>query len=224
MPLGDCCVLVKMGDAIDDATAHAVSRLAAALDSHRLAGVHDVVPAFTTLAVHFDPSHVGGSDPYGRVTEWIMASSAARLARGGSACREVRIAVCYDEACAPDLEEVARMLAMEVEEVVARHTAITFRVGAIGFSPGFPYLVGLPVELHVPRRATPRTRVPAGSVALGGPFAGIYPSHTPGGWHVVGRTARVLFDPARSEPCLLCAGDRVRFVAVPTLAETEETI
>lgn len=224
VPLGDCCVLVKMGDAIDDATARSVSRLAAALESRRLAGVQDVVPAFTTLAVHFDPSRVVGEDPFARVTEWIVAASPAELSRGGSAGRELRIPVCYDEACAPDLAEVARLLRVSVEEVVAGHTAVTFRVGAIGFSPGFPYLVGLPAELQVPRRATPRTRVPAGSVALGGPFTGIYPSDTPGGWQVVGRTARVLFDPGRAEPCLLRVGDRVRFVAVPTLAETEETV
>ncbi len=221
VPLGDTCVLVNLGDRIDDAAAGAVACLTAALESHRLPGVQDVVPAFTTVAVHFDPSQVGGTDPYARVTEWVRAAALDEFTHEALPGREFTIPVCYDEGCAPDLPEVARRVAMSEREVVARHTALHFRVGAIGFSPGFPYLVGLPPELQVPRRETPRTRVPAGSVAIGGPFAGIYPSDTPGGWHLVGRTARVLFDPARAEPCLLRVGDHVRFVAVRTLAETE---
>jgi len=99
--------------------------------------------------------------------------------------------------------------------VIARHAAAEYRVAFIGFLPGFPYLMGLDPALHVPRRATPRTRVPAGSVAIGGAQTGIYPVASPGGWHVIGRTAIRLFDPAAAQPSLLRAGDRVRFVPVP---------
>ncbi len=218
--LGDCCVLVTMGETLDEGLSQRVARLAAALRSRWLHGVLDIVPAFSALAVHFDPNGVGGADPMQRVTDWIEDAATAEVSPVAESGRTFTIPVCYDEECAPDLIEVALRLTMRPEDLVARHSSITYRVGAIGFSPGFAYLLGLPAELQVPRRSTPRTRVPPGSVAIGGMFTGIYPSDTPGGWHLIGRTARVLFDPAREEPCLLRAGDRVRFTPAATLAET----
>jgi len=119
------------------------------------------------------------------------------------------IAVEYDGL---DLDEVARLHGMAREELVRRHSTAEYTVGFIGFSPGFPYLFGLPDELATPRLATPRTRVPAGSVAIGGGFGGIYPSATPGGWRLIGRTDARLFDPHRDPPALLAPGDRVRFI------------
>ncbi|MBP8257331.1 MAG: 5-oxoprolinase subunit PxpB [Opitutaceae bacterium] len=218
--LGDCCVLVTMGETIDTEISQRVARLAAALRSCWLHGVLDVVPAFSALAVHFDPNGVGGTDPMQRVTEWIEAASRSEILPAVESARSFIIPVCYDEECAPDLIEVALRLMMRPEELVARHSSITYRVGAIGFSPGFSYMLGLPAELQVPRRATPRTRVPPGSVGIGGVFTGIYPSDTPGGWNLIGRTACVLFDPAREDPCLLRTGDQVRFFPADTLEET----
>lgn len=112
-----------------------------------------------------------------------------------------------------DLEDVARETGLGADEVVARFCAATFTVAFVGFSPGYPYLVGLPSELEVPRLAAPRTRVPAGSVAIAGPFAGVYPSATPGGWRLLGRTKARLFDPASDPPARCAAGDRVRFTS-----------
>lgn len=127
--------------------------------------------------------------------------------------REHRFEVRYGGEDGPDLDAVARQLAMTPERVVELHSGALYKVGFIGFSPGFPYLLGLPDELRLGRRDVPRHRVPAGSVAIAGPFAGIYPSTTPGGWHLVGRTAACLFDPTVSPPAGLAPGDRVRFVA-----------
>ncbi len=122
------------------------------------------------------------------------------------------VPVDYGGEAGPDLAEVARRVGFSEAEVVARQAGAEYVVAFVGFSPGFPYLIGLPSELELPRRDSPRPRVPAGSVAIAGPFAGIYPSATPGGWHLLGRTEGALFDARRSPPNALAPGDRVRFV------------
>lgn len=126
----------------------------------------------------------------------------------------IEIPVCYDGEFGPDLDAVAAHAHLSHAEVIARHTAGDYSVAMLGFAPGFPYLLGLDPALHTPRRANPRTRVPAGSVAIGGAQAGIYPRELPGGWQVIGRTPCVLFDPQRDPPCLLPPGTRVRFRAI----------
>lgn len=127
--------------------------------------------------------------------------------------REHRFAVDYGGASGPDLDAVASAAGLAPERVVELHSGALYRVAFLGFSPGFPYLIGLPRELELPRRETPRPRVPAGSVAIAGAFGGIYPSATPGGWHLLGRTGARLFDPAATPPAALAPGDRVRFEA-----------
>jgi KipI family sensor histidine kinase inhibitor len=145
----------------------------------------------------------------------------ARLARlagslpsagGFSAATTTEVEVEFGGEAGPDLAEVARECALAEHDVVRRLCAVELTVAFVGFSPGFPYLIGLPRELERPRRASPRPRVPAGSVGIAGPFAGIYPSATPGGWRLLGRTALRLFDPATDPPARLRAGDCVRFV------------
>jgi len=122
------------------------------------------------------------------------------------------IPVDYGGAAGDDLEEVASRTGLSPREVVALHAGATYVVAFVGFSPGFPYLLGLPRGLELPRRSSPRARVPRGAVAIAGPFAGVYPSATPGGWHLLGSTDAVLFDARRAPPNLLAPGDRVRFV------------
>ena len=123
---------------------------------------------------------------------------------------EVELPVRYD---GPDLADVAARAGLSPEEVVARHTAARYVVGFLGFQPGFAYLLGGDELLRVPRLDEPRTRVPSGSVAVAGPYSGVYPRETPGGWRLLGQTSAVLFDPARESPALLQPGDRVRFVS-----------
>lgn len=122
--------------------------------------------------------------------------------------RTVVLPVVYDGA---DLDAVAHLLNLTPDEVIARHTASTYEVAMLGFAPGFPYLTGLDPALTVPRLEVPRTRVPAGAVGLAAGQTCVYPTDSPGGWRLIGRTTVVLFDPARDEPALLAAGDRVRF-------------
>jgi KipI family sensor histidine kinase inhibitor len=122
------------------------------------------------------------------------------------------IAVEYGGLTGPDLPALAERAGMDVHTFIHSHAAAEYTVAFLGFQPGFPYLHGLPEALHTPRRVSPRVRVAAGSVAIGGAYCGIYPAGGPGGWHIIGRTAAVLFDPAREAPALLMPGDRVRFV------------
>jgi KipI family sensor histidine kinase inhibitor len=172
--------------------------------AHRLAsesGFVDVVPGHRTVLVTWD-------DEPPELIE--LAESALRddqpLLTGAS----VEIPVRYD---GPDLDEVARLTALSPEEVMARHMGTEYVVGFLGFAPGFAYLLGGDERLRVERRAEPRELVPAGSVALAGPYSGIYPRESPGGWQLIGSTTTVLFDATRDPPALLSAGDRVRFVA-----------
>jgi KipI family sensor histidine kinase inhibitor len=122
------------------------------------------------------------------------------------------IAVEYGGKAGPDLRVLATRAGMGMSDFVSSHAAVEYTVAFLGFQPGFPYMRGLPAGLHAPRRASPRARVAAGSVAIGGAYCGIYPSAGPGGWQIIGRTAAVLFDPAHDAPALLLPGDRVRFV------------
>ncbi|QDT69781.1 KipI antagonist [Planctomycetes bacterium MalM25] len=171
----------------------------------RPTGVTDIVPAFGSCAVHFDPTLTS----LVAVATWLDSISSDSLARGDTKLAELSIA--YGGEFGPDLESIASRAGLAADEVIRRHAAAEYRVGAIGFQPGFPYLEGLPAELHTPRQATPRTRVAAGSVGIGGPYTGVYPSESPGGWNLIGRTPLTLFDPLRAEPSLLRTGDRVRF-------------
>jgi KipI family sensor histidine kinase inhibitor len=121
----------------------------------------------------------------------------------------VEIPVVYDGV---DLDEVALATGMTVEQVVDMHSSVIYSAAFLGFTPGWAYLVGLPPPLHLPRRPTPRTSVPAGSVAIASEFSGVYPTLSPGGWHLIGNTTSTMFDAARDKPALVVAGDRVRFL------------
>jgi KipI family sensor histidine kinase inhibitor len=182
-----------------NAKAHA---LASAIREMSAREVEELVPGARSLLVRLRP----GAEP----SPGLLAALDAEPKVSGQQDRSVvEITVRYD---GEDLGEVAREAALSEDEVVRRHSAPTYTVGFIGFSPGFAYLLGLPAELATPRLETPRTRIPAGSVAIGGAYTGVYPRATPGGWRLIGRTEVDLFDPARDPPALLSPGDRVRFV------------
>ena len=196
-PVGARAVLSEVDDL------ETVHRLSAAVRAAGLDGVVEVVPGYRTLLVTTD-----GVASLAAVREALPGLELPAVAEVRA--RLVEVPVVYD---GPDLASVASSTGLSEAEVVQRHTAPEYLVAFLGFSPGFPYLVGLDPALHVPRRATPRTRVPAGSVGLAGNQTGVYPSATPGGWQLLGRTQAVLFDPRRDPPALLSAGDRLRFVA-----------
>lgn len=211
-PLGDAAVVLTLGDRVDDVTLARAQALAAAIRQHRLPGVVDVVPAFATVTVFYEIARTQGyallRDELARIAE------AADSAVVGVAPRLVEVPVVYGGEHGPDLPAVADYAGVSTSDVVALHSSVEYRVHAIGFSPGFAYLGGLPGQIHAPRKATPRPRVPVGSVGIGGDQTGVYPLGTPGGWNLIGRTPLPLFTPDRPEPSLLRAGDRVRFRAL----------
>ncbi|OFE11310.1 hypothetical protein PHACT_15360 [Pseudohongiella acticola] len=130
----------------------------------------------------------------------------------------IEIPVCYGGKGGPDLPQLSRHTGLDVNDIIDRHCAPEYLVQCLGFMAGFAYLGGLDPSLAIARKKTPAARIPAGSVAIGGLYTGIYPSATPGGWHIIGQTRSRLFDPLASPPCLLRPGDRLRFVAVETLS------
>jgi len=175
----------------------------------RISGVVDIVPAYTTVLLIFDPM---ATDPVRLENDVRAAISASGQTPWES--REITIPVVYGGEFGPDLEFVAYHTGLSPQEVVHRHAAATYIVACMGFAPGWAYLLGLPPELETPRLPNPRTRVPAGSVGIGGAQTGVYPLETPGGWRLIGRTPLRMFDPERAEPALLRPGDAVRFVPI----------
>jgi len=191
-PAGDQGALIELPDN------GAAVRLAGLLREER-SDLLDVVIGHTTVLVTW-----AGEKP-----DLDDAVKRALVAEAGPAGRLVEIPVVYD---GPDLDEVAQLTGLSPEEVIARHTGAEHVAAFIGFQPGFAYLTGGDTLLHVPRRDAPRTRVPGGTVAIAGPYSGVYPRESPGGWRLLGSTTALMFDPAREPPALLAPGDRVRFV------------
>lgn len=213
-PLGDSAVVVTLGETLDAATVAAVQALMAALEAKPSPGLIECVSANASVTVYYDPARVpskGGQPPHERLCRWIEDRAAAAGRSEPAAGRLVIVPVCYGGELGPDLEAVGGEHGLNVDEVVASHSGAEYFVSAVGFTPGFPYLGGLPERLHTPRRKTPRTWVPAGSVAIGGAQTGIYPFETPGGWNLIGCTPWRLFNPHARPPTLLQVGDRVRF-------------
>jgi len=180
-----------------------VHRLHAALRELDPPGVVELVPAYRTVLIVADPGQAEALDELADRLPGLELPPAEAVAG-----ETVEIPVRYD---GEDLPEVAGLTGLEPDEVVRRHTAPEYTVAFLGFSPGFPYLVGLDPALEVPRRDTPRTSIPAGSVGLAGGQTGIYPSASPGGWQLIGHTDVALFDPGRDPPALLGPGGRLRF-------------
>lgn len=204
-PLGDAAVTVYFGDHHEWPHARRIAALAVRLRGHPpFDGLIDVVPATTTLSVYYDPLHLDYATVESAIGSLVGEPVDASEAPG----REFLIPVRYD---GPDLAAVADATGLPVDEVVARHHGRVYRVDIIGFVPGFAYLGPLDECLVVPRRDSPRARVPAGSVAIAGAQTAIYPLVTPGGWHLIGSTDQVVFDPGRADPALFAVGDRVRF-------------
>jgi KipI family sensor histidine kinase inhibitor len=199
-------LLFRFGDRI----AVGLSRRIASLSEQlRFYGIHDVVPSYTTLLVLFDPATIDARTIEGAAGDAWRAGSEQQ--RASHERPPIEIPVVYGGTHGPDLGDVARRARISPDEVIRLHSEAEYVVGAVGFSPGFGYLIGLPDELATPRRQTPRIRVPAGSVAIGGAQTGVYPVETAGGWNLIGRTPVAMFDPWRDDPFLLRTGDIVRF-------------
>lgn len=218
-PVGDRALRIELGTTIDEATQQRVQAACAALDAAAIPGFAELVPAYTTITVHYDPRIAAEAGaPADDIVGWL--STRAELAldklppkptRKGNT---VEIPVCYGGEFGPDLARVAAQAKLSPEEVIRRHSEGRYVVHLVGFSPGFPYLGGMDVALATPRLAQPRAQVPAGSVGIAGVQTGVYPVATPGGWNLIGRTPLKLFRLEDDPPALLQAGDRVKFKAI----------
>jgi KipI family sensor histidine kinase inhibitor len=178
-----------------------------------LGGVIETVPTFRSLMVHYDPLVTTRAD-----LEHAIASRLDRAPGSPAAATLWRVPVCYDSEFAPDLPEVARLTGLMPSEVAALHSGTRYHVYMLGFLPGFPYMGDLPARLALPRRADPRVRVPAGSIAIATTLTAIYPYESPGGWHLIGTTPIRLFDPRHKQPALFAPGDAVQCVPVDATA------
>ncbi|HEV7491171.1 MAG TPA: 5-oxoprolinase subunit PxpB [Rhodanobacteraceae bacterium] len=216
-PLGESTLLLRFGEGLDSVVNARVHAASAMLHAAHLPGIVDIVPAYATLGLHYEPSawiDGHGGSPALHITAAVRAIFREPPTDLHGETATIEIPVCYGGEFGADLQTLATHAALTIDEVIARHTAGTYRVAMLGFAPGFPYFFGLDPSLHMPRRASPRTRVPAGSVAIGGAQTGIYPSELPGGWQIIGRSPAVLFDVKRDPPSLLMPGDTVRFVRI----------
>jgi antagonist of KipI len=216
LPVGDAAVALELGDGLDPRTSARVRALDLALARAPFDGLRETVPTHRSLLVLYDAAVARFSS-----VAPILLSLAASPAPPPPPGRLHRIPVAYGGEDGPDLAPVAAERGLSEIEAVRLHSRGEYTAFMLGFTPGFPYLGLLPEALERPRRATPRVRVAAGSVAIAGRQTGIYPVASPGGWHVLGRTSRRLFDPLRDEPALVAPGDRVRFVPVEDLPAPE---
>jgi 5-oxoprolinase (ATP-hydrolysing) subunit B len=211
LPLGDAALTVDFGDAIDPARNRAVLALEQAVAAAEWPGVLETVPSYRALTVFYEPATIGFAALAARLHALLARTTAPDLA---SATRWT-VPVSYDPPFGLDLPELAQALRLSPEQLRARHAGAGYSVYMVGFAPGFTYLGGLDPALAVPRRATPRPQVPAGSVMIGGQQAAIVSVPIPTGWYVLGRTPLRAFDPGRADPFLFHPGDLVRFRPVP---------
>ena len=210
VPAGESALIVEFEERIDPGINARAIACAGAIQAARLAGVRDVVPTFRSVAIYFDPLRTDSD----ALIACLEREAARPPAPVSSARAPVRIPVCYGGELGPDLADVASFAGMPEADVVRAHLEATYRVFMLGFVPGFAYLGTVDGRIAMPRRSTPRVRVPPGSVGIAGAQTGVYPAETPGGWRLIGRSPVKPFDPAREDPFLMQAGDAVQFYAI----------
>jgi KipI family sensor histidine kinase inhibitor len=210
LPAGDAALFVEFADEIDDAINDRVHALAHALRAQNRPEIRDLVPAYSSLLVCYDPDHL----TYAEVHAFLQHTIESLQTYTPPESRLVEIPTRYGGEFGPNLTFVAQHNGITEDAVIRLHTSVVYRVYFIGFAPGFAYLGSVPEQIAAPRMETPRMRVPAGSIGIAGRQTGIYPLEAPGGWRVIGRTPLLLSDLNRDPPALLRPGDRVRFVAL----------
>ncbi|MBB6023328.1 inhibitor of KinA [Paenibacillus sp. JGP012] len=238
-PLGEQAIVIRCGDVLSEEVHQRVMAVCALLENRSLTSLVEWVPSYLSVTLFYNPSSLSYEETCRLLLQLLHQSNHVhqqsqpnRDSEPGksedmetgvapSASRIVTIPVCYCGAFGPDLEYVAEENQLTIEEVIAIHTSADYLVHMIGFAPGFPYLGGLSERIATARRATPRLRVEAGTVGIGGSQTGIYPVTSPGGWQCIGRTPLRLFRPEENPPSLLEAGDVVRFQSITMQQYTE---
>ncbi len=208
LPVGEAAFTVEFGDAVDESLNRQVHALDVAVQARQIRGIVETVPTYRSLLVMYDPQVSCAAVIRAALTDVLATLATVDLPEGNL----IEVPVHYGGEWGPDLTDVAVHCGMTAEAVIALHAQPVYTVAMLGFAPGFAYLLGLPASLATPRLATPRRRVPPGSVGIAGAQTGIYALPTPGGWRIIGRTNLPLFVPAHPEPFRLRAGDRIRFI------------
>ena len=219
LPAGDVAISIELGDEISVEVNTRVRALEYLIGRTAVPGVVETVPSFRALLVYYDPEITSPE---------VLQASLAELATRASAsalppARTVELPCCYDPDLGLDLEAAARRLELPVKELVRLHAEASYLVYFIGFTPGLPYMAGMPERIHLPRLETPRVKVPVGSVGIGGTQCCIYSVESPGGYWILGRTPLALYDPGAPEPILLRPGDRVAMRVIER-AEFEDVV
>lgn len=209
LPCGDQAVTVEWGSTIDEHINRQVHAFARKVEALSHSAITEVVPTYRSATVHYRPEVLSYEE-----LKHLLAPLAQGSAEEAEELPVVEIPVCYGGEYGPDLLEVAQHCSLTLEEVIARHTAPTYRIYMLGFTPGFPYLGGMDPSIAAPRRKEPRIHIPAGSVGIAGEQTGVYPIVSPGGWQLIGRTPLRLFDPQKEQPFLLSAGAGIRFAPI----------
>ena len=206
----DCSILIKAGEGISEECHTEVFRIFTLLTLKKIEGVQTIQPAYNSVLVTFDPVKIKPHYIYDKLLEILEDTSSIQLPER----RRIEIPVCYENEFAPDIKDVAELNNLTIDEVIGYHTRPEYLVYFLGFSPGFPYLGEMSKEISASRLKTPRIKIPAGSVAIGGDQTGIYPIASPGGWRIIGRTPCKLFSTDNDPPVLLQMGDRIKFVPI----------
>jgi inhibitor of KinA len=209
---GEQGLIVEFGTEIDPVINARVHRLANTLKEKMPEYIQDVVPTYRSLMVYFDPLAISRETLQKNIAKYLDELGSASAA--SDTARIITIPVSYGGEFGPDLEFVAKHNSITEDEVVAIHTSIPYLVYMLGFAPGFPYLGGMSERIATPRLASPRVKIPAGSVGIAGKQTGIYPLESPGGWQLIGRTPLTLFDPLAKNPFVFAAGDYLQFTAI----------
>lgn len=207
---GDSSVLIEFGQEISPKINARITALVHLMKAQHIEGVTDMIPAFASLLINYDPRVIS----YNMLRERLEKLLKLEVSEEASAARVFEIPVCYGGEYGPDLQNIADHAGLTPQEVIDIHCSKDYLIYMLGFLPGFSYLGGLDERIHTPRLANPRIRIPAGSVGIGGSQTGIYPLDSPGGWQLLGLTPVKTYDPDREVPILFEAGDYIRFVPV----------
>ena len=207
---GDSSLLVEFGQEISPEINRKLTATIQLMKEQHIEGVVDIIPAFCSLLINYDPRVIGYDELKGRMQNLIKMDIKTEAERK----RIYEIPGCYGGEYGPDIENIAKHAGLSVEEVIEIHSSRDYLIYMLGFLPGFTYLGGLDERIHTPRLANPRLKINAGSVGIGGSQTGIYPMDSPGGWQLMGMTPVKTYDPTREVPILLEAGDYIRFVPI----------
>ena len=207
---GDSALLIEFGKEINPETNRKITALVQLMREQHIEGIVDVIPAFCSLLINYDPRVLSYEELKERMEHLLKMETKTEATRK----RIFEIPVCYGGEYGPDIENIAEHAGLSVEEVIKIHSSKDYLIYMLGFLPGFTYLGGLDERIHTPRLASPRLKIRAGSVGIGGSQTGIYPLDSPGGWQLMGMTPVRTYDPERQTPILVEAGDYIRFIPI----------